>query len=146
MHPLVGDARARHRSGGRVRHDRVGGFEVDLTRDPPAVVGARTGGKANGLALDTDRGHVWVQTWSERIVAVDVETGEAVGRFEFPSYGHLYRGIAVDPGLGRVVSVSGYQGWSKIAIHEVGSGETKILRTGCGPMDGSRCSTPKARA
>lgn len=108
---------------------------IDLSKDPPASQHVKTEGKPNGLFYDRKRDTLWVQTWSTKIVGVGVAKKAVMGSFEAFSTGHLYRGVAVDEELGRVVAISGYQGGSAVSVFTVADAKTKFLRTGAGPMD-----------
>ncbi|KAF0244837.1 MAG: hypothetical protein FD180_2139 [Planctomycetota bacterium] len=108
---------------------------VDLSKTPPAFVNVKTEGKPNGLCYDKKRDTLWVQTWSTKVVAIHVGKRVAIGSFEGFSTGHLYKGVAVDEELGRVVAISGYQGGCGASVHTVADAKTKFLRTGAAPMD-----------
>jgi DNA-binding beta-propeller fold protein YncE len=108
---------------------------IDLSKNPPAFVNVKTDGKPNGLSYDRKRDTLWVQTWSTKVVAINVGKRVATGSFEGWSTGHLYKGVAVDEELGRVVAIGGYQGGSCVTVHTVADAKTKTFRTGAAPMD-----------
>ncbi|MEK7468511.1 MAG: hypothetical protein AAB074_13960 [Planctomycetota bacterium] len=108
---------------------------IDLSKSPPAFVNVKTDGKPNGLCYDRKRDTLWVQTWSTKIVSVHVGKRVATGSFEGFAGGHLYKGVAVDEELGRVIAITGYQGGSGVTVHTVADAKTKFLRTGAAPMD-----------
>ncbi|MBI2922737.1 MAG: hypothetical protein HYY18_16920 [Planctomycetes bacterium] len=92
---------------------------VDLSKNPPVFQHVKTEGKPNGLFYDRKRDTLWVQTWSTKIVGVGVAKKAVTGGFEAFSTGHLYRGVAVDEELGRVVAISGYQGASAALVADL---------------------------
>lgn len=108
---------------------------VDLSADPPGMKNVPAGGKPNGLAYDAKHGRLFVQTWSSKVAMVDVPKRAAAGTFDAFSCGHLYKGVAVDPALGRALAVTGNQGFCGVTVFDLKDGKTRFVKTGTAPMD-----------